>query len=116
MILPATLRIVGRQPLPPPRAMLPAQFFSGAEAGLRVEARAVVQGYRAAGSAWVLEIRLTLKRGEMLLGAILPAGETSALGVCRELCGSWWSARERGSRRRSTVLSFEPRHAGGGRR
>ncbi|MEO7412933.1 MAG: sensor histidine kinase [Opitutaceae bacterium] len=56
VILPATIRIVGQQSLPPARPMQPARFFSGADAGLRIEARAVVQGYRAAEGAWVLEL------------------------------------------------------------
>lgn len=56
VILPSALRIVGRQSLPPARPMEPARFFSGADAGLRIEARAVVQGYRSAGSAWVLDL------------------------------------------------------------
>jgi len=56
VILPTKLRIVGRQALPPARPLEPTRFFSGADAGLRIEARAVVQGYRSAGSAWVLEL------------------------------------------------------------
>lgn len=56
VILPATLRVLGPQPLPRARPMEPARFFSGADAGLRIEARAVVQGYRPAGAGWVLEL------------------------------------------------------------
>lgn len=56
VILPTSLRIVGKQPLPPARPMEPSRFFSGAEAGLRIEVRAVVQGYREAGFGWVLEL------------------------------------------------------------
>jgi signal transduction histidine kinase len=56
VILPSGLRMVGKQPLPPARPMVPARFFSGADAGLRIAAHAVVQGYRPAGSGWVLEL------------------------------------------------------------
>ncbi len=43
-MLPRTLRIVGERPLPPPRPVVPARFFSGADDSQRVEVRAVVQG------------------------------------------------------------------------
>ncbi len=56
VLLPKALRVVGNAPLPPPRPMVPARFFSGAEAGLRIQVHAVVQGYRPAGSGWVLEL------------------------------------------------------------
>jgi signal transduction histidine kinase len=55
-ILPRTLRIVGEEALPPARPIDPARFFSGAEAGLRVEARGVVQGYQAAENGWTLHL------------------------------------------------------------
>ena len=55
-ILPKTLRIVGEHPLPAARPMNPARFFSGAEAGLRVEVRGVVQGFRPAELGWMLEL------------------------------------------------------------
>lgn len=72
VILPTSLRIVGKQPLPAARAMEPTRFFSGAEAGLRIEVRAVVQGYRSAGSAWVLELNADPGRftAEVPLGAL----------------------------------------------
>ena len=56
VILPTAIRTVGLRPLPPARPMNPARFFSGAEAGLRIEVHAVVQGYRPAGTGWVLEL------------------------------------------------------------
>ena len=56
VILPTALRVFGPQALPPARAMEPARFFNGADAGLRIMARAVVQGYRPAGAGWVLEL------------------------------------------------------------
>ncbi len=55
-ILPKTLRIVGEQPLPLARPMIPSRFFNGAEAGLRVEVRGVVQGFRPAELGWLLEL------------------------------------------------------------
>jgi len=55
-ILPRTLRIVGEQPLPAARPMVPARFFSGAEANLRVEVGGVVQGFRPAENGWLLEL------------------------------------------------------------
>ncbi len=44
-MLPRTLRIDGEQPLPPPRPMVPARFFSGADDSQWTEVRAVVQGF-----------------------------------------------------------------------
>ncbi len=55
-ILPKTLLILGERPLPPARPMDPARFFSGAEAGLRVEVRGVVQGYQRAERGWTLHL------------------------------------------------------------
>lgn len=55
-ILPRSLRIVGEEPLPPARRIEPARFFNGAEAGLRVEARGVVQGYQQAENGWTLHL------------------------------------------------------------
>ncbi len=54
-IMPKALRIVGEQPLPAGRPMNPTRFFSGAEAGLRVEVRGVVQGVQRAETGWLLE-------------------------------------------------------------
>ncbi|MEI6193251.1 MAG: sensor histidine kinase [Verrucomicrobiota bacterium] len=45
-ILPKTIRVLGKQPLPPARPMEPARFFSGADACERIEARGVVQGFQ----------------------------------------------------------------------
>lgn len=55
-ILPRTVRIVGSEPLPAPRPYVPARFFSGTEANLRVEVRGVVQGFQAAESGWTLHL------------------------------------------------------------
>ncbi len=44
LILPETLRILGRKSLPPARPMEPARFFSGADDCQRIEVRGVVQG------------------------------------------------------------------------
>jgi signal transduction histidine kinase len=55
-VVPKTLRIVGEQALLPARPVEPARFFSGTEAGMRVEARGVVQGYRAAENGWTLHL------------------------------------------------------------
>ena len=54
-IMPKALRIVGEQPLPAGRPMNSTRFFSGAEAGLRVEVRGVVQGFQRAETGWLLE-------------------------------------------------------------
>ena len=45
-ILPRSLRIVGKQALPPARPMVPLRFFNGADAGERIEVRGVVQGFQ----------------------------------------------------------------------
>lgn len=55
-VAPKSLRIVGEQALPAARPIVPARFFSGAEAGMRVEGRGVVQGYQAAESGWTLHL------------------------------------------------------------
>lgn len=56
VILPRTIRVLGEQPLPPSRPMTPARFFSGADDGLRVEVRAVVQGFQATEGGWLLHL------------------------------------------------------------
>jgi signal transduction histidine kinase len=55
-IVPKSVRVVGEQTLPPARPMILSRFFSGAEAGLRVEVRGVVQGFRRAEFGWLLEL------------------------------------------------------------
>ena len=44
--LPRTLRVLGKKPLPSARPMVPARFFSGADACERIEVRGVVQGFK----------------------------------------------------------------------
>jgi signal transduction histidine kinase len=56
VILPRALRLLGEKPLPPPRPMIPARFFNGAEAGQRIEARGVVLGVQPLGSDWTLRV------------------------------------------------------------
>ena len=46
IILPRTMRVVGNKPLPAARPMVPARFFSGADACERIEVRGVVQGFK----------------------------------------------------------------------
>jgi signal transduction histidine kinase len=46
LILPKTVRILGRRALPVPRVIMPERFFNGADACERVEARGVVQGFQ----------------------------------------------------------------------
>ena len=45
LILPVSLRILGTQPLPPPRPIQLGRFFSGSDDCQRVEVRGVVQGF-----------------------------------------------------------------------
>ncbi len=56
VILPRTIRVLGEEPLPAPRPMMPSRFFSGTEDGLRVEVRGVVQGFQAAEGGWLLHL------------------------------------------------------------
>lgn len=56
VILPRTIRVLGEQALPSPRPMAYERFFSGAEDGLRVEVRGVVQGFQAAEGGWLLHL------------------------------------------------------------
>ena len=56
VILPRTIRVLGEQALPEPRPMTPARFFSGAEDGLRVAVRGVVQGFQSAEGGWLLHL------------------------------------------------------------
>jgi signal transduction histidine kinase len=69
-MLPSTLRIVGEQPLPPPRPMVPARFFSGADDSQWMEVRAVVQGVRTDGPGVALIVNANPGR----FRASLPAG------------------------------------------
>jgi len=55
-IRPKKIRILGEQALPPARPFVPSRFFRGAEAGLRVEVRGVVQGFEPAELSWELKI------------------------------------------------------------
>jgi hypothetical protein len=45
-ILPKTLKVLGKKPLPPARLMVPARFFTGSDACERIEVRGVVQGFQ----------------------------------------------------------------------
>ena len=56
VILPRTIRVLGEQALPAPWPMTPARFFSGADDGLRVEVRGVVQGFQFAETGWLLHL------------------------------------------------------------
>jgi signal transduction histidine kinase len=55
-IRPRKVRILGEQPLPSARPLVPSRFFRGAEAGLRVEVHGVVQGFEPAEQGWELKI------------------------------------------------------------
>lgn len=54
IIWPKTLRVFGKKPLPEARPMTPARFFSGADAGERIEVTGVVQGYELPGNDEVI--------------------------------------------------------------
>jgi signal transduction histidine kinase len=56
VLLPRTLRIVGEKPLPRPRPMEPASFFSGADNTLRIEVRGVVSGFEFVAGGCVLRM------------------------------------------------------------
>lgn len=54
-ILPETLQVLGQKALPPPRPMVPVQFFSGSDECERIgNVRGVVQGYSFSDGGWVL--------------------------------------------------------------
>jgi signal transduction histidine kinase len=54
LILPQTLRIIGKKPLPPAEPMNPARFFTGADDCQRIEVRGVVQGFVKSGNGVTL--------------------------------------------------------------
>ncbi|MFM9198125.1 MAG: ATP-binding protein [Planctomycetia bacterium] len=56
MLMPRSLRTLGRQPLPPCRPATHGELFSGATDHLRVEIRGIVQGFRPVEAApwWML--------------------------------------------------------------
>ena len=56
VIFPRTLRILGEKSLPAARPMDPARFFGGAEAGQRIEAHGVVQGFQSMMRGWALQV------------------------------------------------------------
>lgn len=62
LILPRTIRMVGRKPLPAAAQMHPDRFFSGCDDCLRVEATAVVQGFRDDGAHWLLVLERDSRR------------------------------------------------------
>ena len=68
MILPRSVEVVGRGPLPEPRHADYPFLFSGAADHLRVDVRGVVQGFRETESAWLLFI--DAEPGEV--GALFP--------------------------------------------
>jgi hypothetical protein len=55
-VVPATIRVLGTKELPTARPTTPARFFSGAEAGQRIEMSGVVQGYRELSELWELRM------------------------------------------------------------
>lgn len=55
-VMPAIVRLLGHAPVPSPRPMEPARFFSGADDGIRVEVRGVIQGVRAGEESWILRL------------------------------------------------------------
>ncbi len=54
LILPETLRILEKRPMPPARPMVPARFFTGADDCQRIEVRGVVQGFLPTGNGVTL--------------------------------------------------------------
>ena len=54
LILPETMTIIGKKPLPPPERMVPARFFSGSDDCQRIEVRGVVQGFVRTGNGVTL--------------------------------------------------------------
>ena len=56
VILPRTIRVLGEQALPTPLPMTPARFFSGADDGVRVQVRGVVQGFQSAETGWLIHL------------------------------------------------------------
>jgi signal transduction histidine kinase len=55
LLVPSDVRIVSRdRSLPEAERVDMDRFFSGADAGKRIEAEGIVQGYRDAGSRWIL--------------------------------------------------------------
>lgn len=55
-IMPAAIRLVGQGPAPVPRPVTPGRFFSGADDGMLVEVKGVIQGVRAGDGSWIFRL------------------------------------------------------------
>jgi signal transduction histidine kinase len=63
-ILPRSIRILDRRPLPTPAAVVTERFFSGSDDCLRVEVSGVAQGFIDDGSRWLLVLERQGRRFE----------------------------------------------------
>lgn len=62
LILPRSLRVVGRRPLPTAVPVVAERFFSGCDDCRRVEVAGVAQGFRDDGSHWILVLERNGRR------------------------------------------------------
>jgi signal transduction histidine kinase len=97
MVMPRTVTVIGRKPIPEPREADHPFLFSGAADHLRVEVRGIVQGFREAENAWLLFV--DAEPGEV--GALFPKAALSpnpAMLVdaevrIRGVCGACYNRR-----------------------
>jgi signal transduction histidine kinase len=62
LILPRSIHVRGRRPLPPAVPVVSERFFSGCDDCLRVEVAGVAQGFRDEGSHWLLVLERNGRR------------------------------------------------------
>ena len=96
-ILPRSLRVLGKQALPPARPMIPQRFFSGADAGERIEVRGVVQGFQKHPSG-NLTLHLNANPGEFtaeVYNSVIkdPKAIVDAEVILRGVAGTFFNSR-----------------------
>ena len=97
IVLPRTLRVAGNKPLPPARPMVPARFFTGADACERIEVRGVVQGFKMEDAGTVM-LQIDANPGKFIVevpnGIIKKPQELVDAEVClRGVAGTFFNSR-----------------------
>lgn len=59
VILPRTIRILGKQALPRPRPIDYTRFYSGADDSQRIQVRGIVQSYQPISQGWLIQLTST---------------------------------------------------------
>ena len=88
VIMPATVRVVGRSTLPEPRPFAAERFFSGSDAGKVVEATGVVQAVEKRDGRHALTIETDLRKFQALVhSALLPDDPSRLLDAVVRVTG-----------------------------